>query len=106
MNTQISDLETNLAVNFDHSVFSFTSIVHLKFTPLQSWLNRPRVRKLIQRNQLIISKQFKKVFKIIPDLKNETNQRKFMSKNYNQASNDEIFKVFFKLIKIIINKNK
>lgn len=66
-------------------------------------INRPQIRKLIERNQLEISKQFEKVFKIFPDLNFETKLWDFMS---NKTSNEEIFIIFFKLIKIIINQDK
>ncbi|MFX1517035.1 MAG: hypothetical protein ACFFC6_12105 [Promethearchaeota archaeon] len=64
-------------------------------------MSRPRVRNLLQDGHRAIMDQLQKVFKIPSDLDLGPNLLKF---SLDSATNDELFGLFLKLIKIILEK--
>ncbi|MFW9904740.1 MAG: hypothetical protein ACFFFH_10435 [Candidatus Thorarchaeota archaeon] len=65
-------------------------------------MSRPRVRNLLQDGHHVIMDQLQKVFKIPSDLDLGPNLLKF---SLDSATNDELFGLFLKLIKLILKKN-
>ncbi len=63
-------------------------------------MSRPHVRNLLQDGHYTIMDQFQKVFKILSDLDLGSNLQKF---SLDSATNDELFGLFLKLIKIILS---
>ncbi len=66
-------------------------------------INRPQVRKLIQRDKRQLIDQINKNFKIKLEINNDIDLKKFLNKENSLA---QIYAEFYKLVKIIIGRDK